>query len=506
LPIIYKESGWDKMKLFSTIIKHPNAVWLILFMVLLTHLPFMNEPPRSIHVWRQSITVAMSRNLYEEGMNPLKPKVDCRYDTDGITGSHFLAYEFSLACLYQVFGFHEFIHRWWSLSLYMLLLVGFYSLILGLTANLSFAFAGSWMLAFSPELFYYGINALPDILALTAGVWSLVFFMHWHHSPKTIKLLLFFAFITVSGLTKLQYICFGVPVATFCIIQVVAKKYSLSLLLKLIVLGILSVTICTSWYVYATYLVNKSGLRVIGIILYLEDSWRHGIHVIKQNLLSDLPELLLGFSSFILFVLGSYHFIKSKPKHPWLIPFISMLVVLLFYYGAALRQMAIHQYYLLPFFPLLFLVATYGFSFVHKRNAMIAMVLLTLAPLLACIRIIPARWSKGKEGILQTFYQPEKRQQLTQLIPPNARIITGPDLSNCINFYFTHTKGFGYRLPGELFKSVWGGELMIDNYVGRGATYILITDKNELNQPQLNRYIDTVVFENEEVWLAKLRE
>ena len=67
------------MEKIFRIISHSKIIYLTLFLVVLTHLPFMNEPPRSIHVWRQTLTLAMSRNFAQEGMNILEPKVDRRY-------------------------------------------------------------------------------------------------------------------------------------------------------------------------------------------------------------------------------------------------------------------------------------------------------------------------------------------------------------------------------------------------------------------------------------------
>jgi hypothetical protein len=65
-----------------------------ILLTIVLHLPFLNLPPKSIHVWRQSHSLAVARNFYREEMNIFKTRVDNRMDGDGITGSHFPTFEF----------------------------------------------------------------------------------------------------------------------------------------------------------------------------------------------------------------------------------------------------------------------------------------------------------------------------------------------------------------------------------------------------------------------------
>lgn len=466
----------------------------------------MNEPPRSIHVWRQSITVAMSRNLYEEGMNPLQPKVDRRYETDGITGSQFLSYEFGLACLYKIFGFHESFHRWWSMLFYLFIAAGMYAFIFELTKNYLASFAGAWLISFSPELFYHGINALPDILALAAIIWALVHLLRWNEYKSTDSLLFFFILITLSGLTKVQFLGAGVWALILFIQNWKINALVTSQKIIWIACGFISLGSILSWYLYASYLTQKSGLLDVGLVLNIEKNPTKMIKIITQNISSDLPELLLGFGSFALFVFGIYVFIKEKYKPPYQFVFICWLVVIIVYHFLVLAQMGVHQYYMLSYLPLLFTIATFGYIRLQKQYRIFAYILLLSAPIFACIRIIPARWSKGNEGILTSFYEPEKRAYISSLFKPDARIISGPDVSGCINLYFTHTKGFSYNFKSELFDTMYNGQIRIENFISRGASQLLISDKEDKKDPRLLPYIDEILFENEELLVANLKK
>jgi hypothetical protein len=52
---------------------------------------------------------------------------------------------------------------------------------------------------------------------------------------------------------------------------------------------------------------------------------------------------------------------------------------------------------------------------------------------------------------------------------------------------------------------MYDGQLRIENYISRGATQLLITDKEDKLDPRLLPYIDKVIFENEELLIADLK-
>ena len=98
-----------------------------------THLPFLNRPPESQHGWRQCSTLAVARNFYQEEMNPFRPRVDQRFQSDGVTGMHFPSYEYVLAGIYHLTGEKYWVHRCYS----FLILFLAYSVLSALPLNVS---------------------------------------------------------------------------------------------------------------------------------------------------------------------------------------------------------------------------------------------------------------------------------------------------------------------------------------------------------------------------------
>ncbi|MDX5468401.1 MAG: glycosyltransferase family 39 protein [Bacteroidota bacterium] len=138
----------------------------------LLRVPFLNSPPYSQHTWRQAITLTVAENFYEEDMNLFTPRVNQRFDGDGITGSQFPLYEWLLAGTYHVFGKEFWIARIWSFLWTILGALAILHIANRWWKNEAVAFTAFVFFLFSPEVFYDGWIALPDLMALALVLWG----------------------------------------------------------------------------------------------------------------------------------------------------------------------------------------------------------------------------------------------------------------------------------------------------------------------------------------------
>ena len=131
---------------------------------LILHLPFVNLPPTGNHVWRQSNSLAIAKNYYEDGLNIIEPKIDKRYDGSGVTGTNFPLYEWVLAVNYKIWGFSHAVHRMYAMLItflcFLLVYLNFKSV------NVQTGRLAAWIFLFNPLVFYYGFSALPDMMAI----------------------------------------------------------------------------------------------------------------------------------------------------------------------------------------------------------------------------------------------------------------------------------------------------------------------------------------------------
>lgn len=329
----------------------PRIVLFALVISALSHLPFINLGPRSVHVWRQCNTLAVARNFYQEDMDIMNPRVDRRLDTDGVTGMQFPSYEYIVALGYKAFGLHNWVHRLVSLLITFWGAIGMYLLAKLLLKHEVAAGFAALAYTFSPDLYYFGFSALPDILALACSVWGLFYFIKWFvgfgsaqlSSPTTnyqlqvtsnklqaTYFLLALILVTLAGLTKLQFLAIGFFIAPYILLNIdVAKKK----VLPLIVFGITACAMPLFWYRRSIELIKTSGLEDFGITFRPESDWKKGLNTIIQNITSDLPDLLLNYASFFIFLFSIFYFIKNKFwKSKWFLPMLVWTISLIAYH------------------------------------------------------------------------------------------------------------------------------------------------------------------------------
>ncbi len=480
-------------------------------LTILIHLPFLNRPPESMHVWRQCLTLGVARNLYTESMNLFQPRVDNRRGSQGITGSHFLSYEFALASIYHITGERFWVHRCFSLLLYLLGAWGMYHLLLLITKNEWIGRLSFWGFLWSPELFYHGINAMPDILALSASIWGLYYFLRYlfgiaqNKPPDYPSFLLGLLLITLGGLTKLQYLAVGFPIVGFLLIFF--KDISLRRWIEMTVFGIVSVALPLMWYGYAIQLTASSGLPEFGLELRPVGSWSEGWTVLLQNLVSDLPETLMNYANFTLFLLGLFFCFRLKKWHSHVfLPYLILTIGLIAYHLIELSQMKAHAYYMMPYFLVLLPIAGYGGYQLWKRGQIwLLCTLIVLQPVFCCIRILPARWLNTEKWVPQELYIQESRQRLAESVPPGGQVIMGVDKSNCIYFYFLNKKGYGLSNSEELFKP-YKGKSTLNRYWKEGVRYMFTDDASMLEHEELKRLTETVILKENNFYVIKLKE
>ncbi len=484
---------------------HLNAKRILfcsIIVFVLVHLIYINLPPCSIHVWRQCNTLAVAQNFYEEDLNILEPRIDRRFESDGITGTAFPIYEWLLAIIYKITGVHYWVHRLFSLIITITATVFAFLFLKNITSNTIAASIATSLLLWTPELFYHSINAIPDILALCTGFIGL-----YYYSKKdrdNFSSILSFLFLTISGLIKIQYLMIGV----FLLVDFIKSKNKYRKTIKedllIISAGFFCLAVVYSWYNYSLHLIEQSNLRDFGIEIRSASNLQAALATLRKNLISDFPELVFGFANTLVIIIGCYASF-SKKSNRYLIQFSALLFIYCVYHFLELRQMDVHHYYMIPIYFAIIALLYNGIEFLFKkgRYALILIVLI-VQPALACIRIIPARWGKSDLGISQSFSDQSKLEKLKSFIPYNAKVIAGPDESGCIYLYFLHKKGFGYERENQLTETK-EGKLLIENYIDRGATYLVTTNASDVKNDILAQYFEKAIQFNE-FYIIKLKK
>ena len=483
-----------------------KVLGLCLGLSLLLHFPFLNLPPQSRHVWRQCLTLAAARNFYEEDMNILKPRIDRRQDQSGATGMQFPSYEYLVALGYELFGEHNWVHRTGSFLVFGLGVWGTYELFLVLFGSGWAAALGAWCFCWSPELFYFGISALPDILALTACVWGLALFLKWFKEEKTVWLALSWPICVLAGLTKIQFLAIGFPMAALVLVN--RRRWTPRQWAVFTLYGVTCGGVVLAWYFHAVWLIRTTGLDDYGINFYPVRDFPTGLKILWHNVHSEIPELMLGYAASVFFVFGAVATAREGVRRSvWFYPMAAWAAALAFYYLMEWGRMGVHSYYLLPFLPLLLLVAVKGAEEMKDgRWRALLLVVLISQPIVAFFRIVPPRFWSGDKEVPEELYREDSRLRLERAVPNDALCVVGPDHTGCVYFYFLHKKGFGFGFSAaDGLTNRADGEPLLAQYIRRGAKYLYTDDPQLSGSAVLKPYLGQEVLKEGHFRVFKLK-
>lgn len=449
---------------------------LIIYIVisLLSHFYILTTPPCGTHVWRQSNTLSMARNFYEEGMNIFEPKIDRRNLTNGITGSHFPLYEWLLALLSKVFGYSETLARLYSLVIFSFGMLAMRNLIVFFTKNNFLALIAGLLLLFTPLFYYDSANAMPDVLALTLSMYGLYYYLKYFTKSGIQFLIYASLFSLLGGLIKFQFLI--IPASAIVYFQF-NKKQIIGLAIAVSFISAL----VFGWYKYAIDLMNKNDLKEFG--LWIKPiSLKEKMDTMVQNITIDLPEMIFGWALLLMSLLLVYKLRKeirfNKPVYFilfWTLAFVA-------FYFLGIERFKNHAYYFFAFGP----VPVFIFVFLaHKAklSQQHLIIALSLTIVWAVARIYPAKWTPQKRGVPIEFMNKEQRTALENAIPKGEKCVIGSDISGCIYFYFTHTKGTSFEEADELYRPK--NNMRYLDYLHKGGINYLILHESERRYSQL---------------------
>ena len=457
-------------KLYSFFeIKPSRFLAVLLILHLCSHLPYMKLPAVGNHVWRQCNTLAVARNYYEEDMDLLAPRIDKRYNTPGVTGPQFPAYDWTLAGLYKTTGFSESTHRWLSWVFMAFAIAGMYFLTLGYTRQKFAAGIAASFIAFVPELYFHSINALPDILSLAAMLWGWHLGRKWLATNNWVYCLFAAILLALAGMVKMQFLVAGVAIG---IEFILIKNKKPVLWVQAIILAAVAIIPTLWWYWYAAKLVQLYGLHEFVHAMRHARNLTEGLQILAKNAFSDFPEVMTGYGFLLFVLLGFWAGRNTIKKYPYLWGYAFACVL---FYVLVQYQFLHHGYYAIIFFPALALLVARGAIFVRDSRYSAVIFLLILTPVWAWARMASSNWTERNYKIPLAFTKAEDRAQFVKLSDTSVRWIVGPDVSGCVYFYYLHAKGYPWTDTAETAD-------MFVKYVRMGAKGVITNDTITLHK------------------------
>jgi uncharacterized membrane protein YhaH (DUF805 family) len=476
-----------------------NIVLLLIALIsFFMHYSHFSKDLMSIHVWRQTQTQSTIINFYEEDMNLLNPRRNDRGDTGGIFRMEFPLMQWMVAGLYRVFGNHLIITRLFMFFIGLLAVLGMYRLLYELSNQHLLALFGAWAFNFSPSFFYHTINPMPDIFALCSSIWGIALFFHWTRNQKNSLLFLSGLLLAIGTMSKLPFILyFTVPVFYFAI-KIYRQGYKKQLINQLFkITGFVALPFI--WYV--SVIAQWHGNGVVKGVLDNQVSVLTMMDYLQFNLISTLPELLLGYASVLFFIAGFYFLFKNKLfKNPLFPIFLIWGLASIAYYLFEINMIAkVHDYYLFPFYPLLFILVAYGAYNIFQNKQLFAkvitIIMLLALPVTTSLRMAN-RWNPDSPGFNKDLLV--YKDSLRDAVPKNSLCIAGNDNSHFIFFYYIDKKGWGFHANQINTRN-------LKDMISRGAEYLYSDSREVDTATEIQKYLDSLVLETGSIRVFRLK-
>jgi hypothetical protein len=451
-----------------------------------------------IHVWRQTQTQIVINNFYQEDFNILNPRINEREDRDGIFRMEFPLMQWLIALLYKILGSHIIITRISMFIVGLFSVAGMYKLLKNISGNDSIGLIAAWTFNFSPSFYFYTINPLPDNLALCCGIWSLAFFFIWTRQKKISLLFISGFFLSAAALCKLPFILFYTLPFTYFIINAVKNKELKKNTINLFAVSLFLI-FPLSWY--ASVVPQWHGNGVVSGIADNHFSFMVIMDYLLFNFESTLPELLINYGSVVFFIAGFYFLIKLKLYKKELFPVIVICCLsIVAYFLFEINMIAkVHDYYLFPFYPGIFILVSYGAYYLLKSGGRgiqyFVMACLLILPLTAYIRM-HGRWNLEKPGFNKDLLI--YKEELRNAVPDNALCIMGNEDSHFVYSYYVNKKGWIFNeddLDAEKMKQI----------INRGASYMYSDSRKTDEGGELKPYLDSLIMEKGSIRVYRLK-
>lgn len=457
-----------------------------IFVLFIIRLIGITNPPLEVgHNWRQTTVTMVSRNFLEVDNNIFYPRIDIAGEKSGITGMEFPLLNYMIYIISKIFGYQHWYGRLINLLISSIGLFYFYKLTRKYFTE-QVAFSSTIVLAVS-IWFQFSRKVMPDTFSMSLIIACIYYGSNYLENTLSknnfLHLICYGVLMSLGVLSKLPSGFLLVAFVLFLLDKnIPIKRKVIFSIVSLI--GILPVVV---WYYYwVPYLVDKYGFWHF----FMGKGFSQGFSEILQNLndtLSKFYDTALKFIGFGVFLYGLGYSIKkgdSKIYFLFILTFISFSIII-FKAGYTFPH---HNYYIIPFVPVMALIAGYGLSKIkYSKLALILLIAISI---------------EGIANQQHDFRIKEKDRQLLNLEKDLDSLSLRSDLIiiNSGNYptpmYFAHRKG--WVNTNDKIRD----EEYIKSLKDKGLKYIVILKRRFGTETSLNRY--KKVLENEDYSIYEL--
>jgi 4-amino-4-deoxy-L-arabinose transferase-like glycosyltransferase len=343
--------------------------WIVFFFLI--RLIGITNPPLEVgHNWRQTTVTMPARNFLEVNNNIFYPRLDIAGEKTGITGMEFPALNYIIYLVSEVFGYEHWYGRLINLLFSSLGLLFFYKII---QKHFTAAHAlYATLILIGSIWFQFSRKIMPDTFAMSMVIASIYYASNYFddnlRKKNILYLLAYLILMTLGVLCKLSTGYILVIFGIFMLDNSISIKKKIIFFLVSII-GIIPILV---WYFYwvpqlvKTYefwhfFMGKS------IVVGLSEIWSN-----LQGVLGRFYDTSLKYIGFFVFLIGVIFAIRKKEKIILLILFLGLLSFSIIVIKSGVN-FSIHNYYVIPFVPIMAFVAGYGLTKFNNKKIIVVL-------------------------------------------------------------------------------------------------------------------------------------
>ncbi len=195
-------------RIIKVCVNHPTLLFFIsiVCMALIFYIPYVfSLPPSSIHLWRQTDCLSITRHYYDNNLNFLDTQLFnflFKSHTSAKTLGEFPIIYYFVAILWKLFGVKIWIFRLVSLVLFVGALFSIYKVIVDITHEIRWSLFVVLILYTSPVFVFYSVSFLPDIHAISFSMLAISSF--YSYFKRNFLFHFYFAMVlfSIAGMIK----------------------------------------------------------------------------------------------------------------------------------------------------------------------------------------------------------------------------------------------------------------------------------------------------------------
>jgi len=444
-------------RLFSDI-----RFWILLFFIIMM-VGITNAPLEVAHNWRQSLTNMVARNFLNTDANIFYPRIDMAGEKTGIIGTEFPLFNYLIYLVSSAFGYTHWYGRLINLIISSLGTYAFFLLVKKIF-NDRVAFF-STLVFLASIWFSFSRKIMPDTFSVSLMLIGLLFSLLYLEKGGWLNLSLFLVFTALGMLCKIPALSL-LPVVGMLLLN---KNYQRKNRIYIFIATGIALAVTFLWYFYWV----PTLVETYRYQLYFPKGFVEGITEIMQYSFRFFEKFffssLNSFIGFACFILGIYYFFRNEGLLAKL-GFLTITIVFLLFAVKTGAVFPLHNYYIIPFTPVMALLAGYALSKFNSKIAIVVVILISI---------------EGIANQNQDFFIKESQRYMLGLervadgyIPKDKLIIINGGASPQL-IYFANRKG--WTLDALV------NENQVDSLKRMGASFLVIDNHTLTRSFSYNR-------------------